>query len=80
MKGDGQKRFMRREWVVMLEREPRRTFLDQIGEVFEKGPVRSTRNRRAYMRNLMTVEAKGVCKDHSKWKELISAYPKGIRA
>jgi hypothetical protein len=32
------------------------------------------------MRNLMTVEeAKGVCKDHSKWKEVISAYPKGNR-
>jgi hypothetical protein len=30
------------------------------------------------MRNLMTVEeAKGVCKDRSQWKEVISAYPKG---
>jgi hypothetical protein len=35
-------------------------------------------NRRACMRNLMTVEeAKDVCKDRSKWKEVISAYPKG---
>jgi hypothetical protein len=43
--------------------------------------VWSTRNRRAYMRNLMTVEeAKGVCKDRRKWKEVISAYPKGKRA
>jgi hypothetical protein len=25
-------------------------------------------------------EAKGVCKDRSKWKELTSAYPKGKRA
>jgi hypothetical protein len=33
------------------------------------------------MRNLMTVEeAKGVYKDRSKWKEVISAYPKGKRA
>jgi hypothetical protein len=29
----------------------------------------------------MTVqEAKGVCKDRSKWKEVISAYPNGKRA
>jgi hypothetical protein len=50
---------------------------DHIGEVLEKGLVKSTRNR---MRNLMTVEeAKGVCKDRSKWKEVISAYPKGKR-
>jgi hypothetical protein len=60
---------------------PRRTFLDQIREVLEKGQVKSTRNQRACMRNLMTVEeVKGVCKDRSKWKEVISAYPKGKRA
>jgi hypothetical protein len=58
-----------------------RQFLDQIGEILEKGQVRSTRNRRACMRNLMAVEeAKGVCKDRSKWKEVISAYPKAKRA
>jgi hypothetical protein len=55
--------------------------LGKIGEVLEKGQVRSTRNQRACMRNLMTVkEAKGVCKDRSKWKEVTSAYPKGRRA
>jgi hypothetical protein len=58
--------------VVILEGE--NLFLDQIGEVLEKGQVKSTRNRRACMRILMTVEeAKGVCKDRSKWKEVVSA-------
>jgi hypothetical protein len=43
--------------------------------------VKSIRNRRSCMRNVMTVdEAKGVCKDRNKWKEVISAYPKGKRA
>jgi hypothetical protein len=60
---------------------PRRTFLDQIEKVLEKGQVKRTRNRRACMRNLMKVqEAKDVCKDRSKWKEVISAYPNGKRA
>jgi hypothetical protein len=55
-------------------------FLTKLGKL-EKGQVRSTRNRRACMRNLMTAEeAKGVCKDRSKWKEAISAYPKEKRA
>jgi hypothetical protein len=52
MKGDSQERFIRGMWVIMLE-----------GEVVEKDQVKSTPNRRAYMRNLMPVEvAKGVCK------------------
>jgi hypothetical protein len=60
---------------------PRRAFLDQIGEVLETTQVKSTRNRRACIRNSMTVEeAKGVSKDRSKWKKVISAYPKGKRA
>jgi hypothetical protein len=60
---------------------PRRTFLDQIGEVLVKVQVKSTRNRRACIRNLMTVEEeKGVCKDRSKWKEVTSAYPNEKRA
>jgi hypothetical protein len=46
--------------------------------VLEKGQVKSTRTRRACMRNLMKVEeAKDVCKDRSKWKEVISAYRNG---
>jgi hypothetical protein len=55
-------------------------FFDQIVQVLEKCQVNSTRNQRACMRNLMTVEeAKGVCEDRSKWKEVFSAYPKGKR-
>jgi hypothetical protein len=50
----------------------KRTFLDQIGEVLEKGQIKSTRNPRT-TRNLMAVdEAKGVCKDRSKWKDVVS--------
>jgi hypothetical protein len=60
---------------------PKRTFLDQIREVLEKGQVKSTGNQRTCMSNFMKVEeAKGVCKDRSKWKEVISAYPNGERA
>jgi hypothetical protein len=59
----------------------RRTILDQFEEVLEKTQVKSTRNRRACIRYLMTLEEEtGVCKDRSKWKEVISAYPKGKRA
>jgi hypothetical protein len=44
----------------------------------EKGQVKSTRDRQACIRNLMTVqEAKGLCMNRSKWKEVISTYPKG---
>jgi hypothetical protein len=53
--------------VVMLEGEDLGEHLLTKLEVLEKGQVKSTRNRRACMRNLMTVEeTKGVCKDHSK--------------
>jgi hypothetical protein len=42
-------------------RAPRRTFLDPIEQVLEKGQVKSTRNRRACMKNLIKVEeTKGV--------------------
>jgi hypothetical protein len=51
--------------------------LISYGLLFLVGQVKSAR-KRACMRNFMTVEeAKGVCKDRNKWKEVISSYPKG---
>jgi hypothetical protein len=54
----------------MLEREDLgKHFLDQIGEVLEKGQVKSTRSQRACMKNFMIVEeAKSVCKDRHRKK------------
>ena len=57
---------------------PRNTYPDFIGEVLQKGRVRSTRDRRTCMN---VDEAKGVCKDRSRWRSVLSAYPqreKGI--
>jgi hypothetical protein len=64
--------------VVMLKGEDLgEYFLTKLG-VLEKGQVKSTRNQRVCMKNLMTVEeAKSVSKNRSKWKEVISAYPMG---
>ena len=54
----------------------RRTNIDLIGEVHQKGQVRSTRNRRVCMIRCMNVdEARGVCKDRSRWHSVVSAYP-----
>jgi hypothetical protein len=39
-----------------VRRRHRRTFLGQIEQGLEKGQVRSTRNRRACLSNLMKVE------------------------
>jgi hypothetical protein len=66
---------------MLYPRRGSRHISDILLSFLEKGQVRSTRNRRVCMRNLMTVEeAKSVCKDRSKWKDVISAYPKEKRA
>ena len=60
---------------------PRNTYTDPIGEVLQKGRVRSTHNLRACMTKCMNVDkAKGVCKDCSRWRSVVSAYPKGKKA
>ena len=60
---------------------PRKTYPDLIGKILQKGQVRSTRNRRACMTRCMNVdEAKGVCKDRSRWRSVVSAYPHGKKA
>ena len=59
----------------------RKTYSDLIGEVLQKGRVRCTRNRRACMTRCMNVdEAKGVCKDRSRWRSGVSAYSHGKKA
>ena len=55
---------------------PRNTY--PIGEVLQKGQVRSIRNRRACKIRCMNVdEAKGVRKDRSRWHSVVSAHPHG---
>ena len=59
----------------------RRTYIDLIGEVLQKGQERSTRTRRACMiRCMNVVEARGVCKDRNRWRYVVSAYPHGKKA
>jgi hypothetical protein len=53
----------------------------QVDVFFGQVEVKGTRSRRACVRSLMKVEeARGVGKDRSKWKEVISAYPNGKQA
>ena len=60
---------------------PTKTFLSQIGQLLRKGQMRSTLNRRACMRGVMdVVEAKVVCRERSRWRSIVSAYPSGNKA
>lgn len=60
---------------------PRKTYVEQIGGLLEKGDIKSGRNRRACMKRVMNVEeAKGVCQDRTMWRSIVSAYPSGIKA
>ena len=55
---------------------PRVSWLDHVDQILKEGNVRSTRNRRACMRNGMNVnEAKEVCRDRETWRSVLSAYP-----
>lgn len=60
---------------------PRKTYADQIEVIIKKAGVRSDKNRRACMNRLMDMnEAKEVCKDRSRWRSIVSAYPHGKQA
>ena len=57
------------------------TLTSPMGEVLQKGQVRSTLTRRACMIRCMNVdEARGVCKDRSRWRSVVSAYHHGKKA
>ena len=57
---------------------PRKTYIDLIGEILQKGQVLSTRNRRVCMVRYINVEdARGVCKNRSRWRSVVSDYPHG---
>ena len=60
---------------------PLTSALPDLSLVLQKGQVRSTRNRRACMIRCTNVdEARGVCKDRSRWRCVVSTYPHGKKA
>ena len=52
----------------------RRSYIDLIGEVLQKGQVCGTPNQRACMIRCVNVdEARGVCKKRNRWLFVVSA-------
>lgn len=53
---------------------PRRIFLKQIGNVLEKVRIKSTKNKRACMKRMMSgKETKEVCEERSRWRSMLSS-------
>jgi hypothetical protein len=77
MKGDRQKRFMKRIWMVMLVGEDlderisnRKSCRDKPGQEYLKAAT-------IYEEFMKVEEEKGVCEASRKWKEVASVYPRG---
>ncbi|GBP56939.1 hypothetical protein EVAR_33996_1 [Eumeta japonica] len=56
----------------------RKSYANHIDGILKNGQILSTRNRRDCKKKLMGVsEAREVCKDHTMWKSIVSAYSSG---
>jgi hypothetical protein len=69
---------MSRMWVVMLEGEDEANISWPNWWGVREGPGQEYPKPSSVYEEFD--DSGSVCKDHSKWKELISAYPKGKRA
>lgn len=55
---------------------PRKTYVDQTDDVLKYGKVRSTQKLCMYQQNNNCLRSARVCKESSKWRFVISAYPR----